>query len=92
MKCPACGHWNKPSFPRCFKCGMPLLKNEAATPAWRENLSEPSSKKMHIVYDDSMPQEENIKTVMPLAENETLAAEMTRLKERRSRPECFEIS
>ena len=24
MKCPACGHWNRASFPHCFKCGEPL--------------------------------------------------------------------
>lgn len=24
MKCPACGHWNRASFPKCFKCGEPL--------------------------------------------------------------------
>ena len=31
MKCPRCGHWNQPSFPRCFKCGAPLEeKNESA--------------------------------------------------------------
>lgn len=24
MKCPHCGHWNRASLPRCFKCGMPL--------------------------------------------------------------------
>ena len=24
MKCPNCGHWNRASFPRCFRCGTPL--------------------------------------------------------------------
>lgn len=24
MKCPACGYWNRASFPRCFRCGEPL--------------------------------------------------------------------
>ncbi len=24
MKCPACGQWNRASFPKCFKCGTPL--------------------------------------------------------------------
>ena len=28
MKCPACGQWNRASFPKCFKCGAPLPLNE----------------------------------------------------------------
>ncbi|NLE21026.1 MAG: hypothetical protein GX623_09450 [Clostridiales bacterium] len=36
MKCPACGHWNRASFPRCFRCGEPLSQaphKEAPLPA-----------------------------------------------------------
>ena len=32
MKCPACGHWNQASFPRCFRCGHELPPAEAAPP------------------------------------------------------------
>ncbi len=31
MKCPACGQWNRDSFPRCFKCGEPLNQKAART-------------------------------------------------------------
>lgn len=31
MKCPACGQWNRDSFPRCFKCGEPLNQKTART-------------------------------------------------------------
>lgn len=37
MKCPNCGHWNRASFPRCFRCGTPLTPEadgaQAAPPA-----------------------------------------------------------
>ena len=29
MKCPNCGHWNRASFPRCFRCGTELKPEEA---------------------------------------------------------------
>lgn len=29
MKCPHCGHWNRASLPRCFKCGAPLASPPA---------------------------------------------------------------
>ncbi|MBE5786064.1 MAG: zinc ribbon domain-containing protein [Clostridiales bacterium] len=37
MKCPHCGHWNRASFPRCFRCGTELPqetpdKADAASP------------------------------------------------------------
>lgn len=33
MKCPQCGHWNRASLPRCFKCGAPLPRpNDAQQP------------------------------------------------------------
>lgn len=32
MKCPQCGHWNRASFPRCFRCGAPLTPEAPAAP------------------------------------------------------------
>ena len=85
MKCPQCGHWNKPTFPRCFKCGEPLLQKEAE-PAWQAKLSKPPAKKVHVVYDDSMPQEADLQPVEAAAgSDEPLATEMSRLKQRRER-------
>lgn len=30
MKCPSCGHWNRASFPRCFRCGAVLPAQKPA--------------------------------------------------------------
>ena len=32
MKCPQCGHWNRASLPRCFKCGTILTPPEKSQP------------------------------------------------------------
>lgn len=29
MKCPACGQWNRDSFPKCFRCGQALNQAQA---------------------------------------------------------------
>lgn len=31
MKCPQCGHWNRDSFPRCFRCGAELKTSGEVT-------------------------------------------------------------
>ncbi len=93
MKCPRCGHWNKPSFPRCFQCGEPLSAKDAKTPAWREQFETPKPQRMHVIYDDAQPTQEDIVEEKPqeakpketVPQNESLAAEMNRLKDRRAR-------
>ncbi len=87
MKCPRCGHWNKPSFPRCFQCGEPLSAKDKTAPSWQEKYEQPPKGKTSVVYDDTMPVEEDILPPEPAAaeEDETLAVEMVRLKERRAR-------
>ena len=40
MKCPSCGHWNRASFPRCFKCGQPLRAENKAQQSPAEALSQ----------------------------------------------------
>ncbi len=56
MKCPACGHWNRASFPQCFKCGHPLarLGQPAPTPAeaLKQTAPVPEEGPTHIQVDD----------------------------------------
>lgn len=40
MKCQSCGHWNRASFPRCFKCGQPLHAENKAQQSPAEALSQ----------------------------------------------------
>ena len=67
MKCPHCGHWNQPSFPRCFKCGAPLDAKDAAAPAWREKFEKPHKDKIRVLYDDAdaQPTVEEFASVPP---------------------------
>ena len=55
MKCPACGQWNRASFPKCFKCGMPLPFDErrsAVLPAEEmENTHPLSAADIPVRYD-----------------------------------------
>lgn len=94
MKCPRCGHWNQPSFPRCFQCGEPLHLSNQREPSWQEKFSRPQPEKVRIIYDDSgdpadnRPAPEAPRKPAPTRakpHEETLAEEMNRLKERRER-------
>lgn len=88
MKCPSCGHWNKPSFPRCFQCGEPLQKTQLRTPEWREQFEKTKKKGVHTLYDDADPVVEDLieeEPAIPKAEPDSLASEMTKLKDRRAR-------
>lgn len=93
MKCPHCGHWNQPSFPRCFKCGAPLDAKDAAAPAWREKFEKPHKDKIRVLYDDAdaQPTVEEFASVPPEPDSkeETLSEEMLRLKDRRERGEKY---
>ncbi len=93
MKCPHCGHWNQPSFPRCFKCGAPLDAKDAAAPAWREKFEKPHKDKIRVLYDDAdaQPTVEEFASVPPELDSkeETLSEEMLRLKDRRERGEKY---
>lgn len=91
MKCPRCGHWNKPSFPRCFKCGEPLSGRADRNPGWRAQFEEPPKAKKRVVYDDTVAPVEDLVPPDPPPRRaakkppEGLATEMTRLKDRRAR-------
>lgn len=91
MKCPACGHWNKPSFPRCFQCGEPLDQNTRNKPAWQEKLSTPRKENIRVVYDDAEPTVADLdeEEIIPPKTEEPLATEMSKLKERRARGEKY---
>lgn len=93
MKCPKCGHWNKPSFPRCFQCGEPLTAKDTKQPAWQETFEKPRPVSTRVVYDDTAPPKEDVvideEALDKVEPDETLAAEMIRLKERRARGSVY---
>lgn len=92
MKCPRCGHWNQPSFPRCFKCGAPLEEKNESAPSWREQFEKPHKEKIRVLYDDADAQptvEEFVSAGTQPKEQESLSEEMTRLKNRRARGEKY---
>lgn len=92
MKCPRCGHWNQPSFPRCFKCGAPLDAAGESAPSWREQFEKPRKDKIRILYDDADAQpsvEEFVAAGAQAERPETLSEEMTQLKSRRARGEKY---
>ena len=93
MKCPRCGHWNQPSFPRCFKCGAPLEEKNESAPSWREQFEKPHKEKIRVLYDDAdaQPTVEEFASVPPEPDSkeETLSEEMLRLKDRRERGEKY---
>lgn len=79
MKCPQCGHWNRANFPRCFRCGTPLLQAVNAAPVWEDALKKASPPKVVHVYDEAELAQHEVKV------EATLAAEMSELKQRRQR-------
>lgn len=93
MKCPHCGHWNKATFPRCFKCGAPLKQDTGKQDSpWRGQFMAPQRKTGRVVYDETMEPVEDL--VQPLtdeerAEKESLAVEMARLRDRRERGTAY---
>lgn len=85
MKCPRCGHWNKPSFPRCFQCGEPLNAGAQKEPSWKDKFESPRAGKVRVVYDED---EEPV--APPKAPgDEPLGSEVNRLKDRRARGEEY---
>lgn len=93
MKCPQCGHWNKPSFPRCFKCGEPLNARAQLDPEWQRNFTVPPAKTKRVVYDDTKPPVQDLVEEAPQRNTdvppEKLATEMSRLKDRRARGSVY---
>ena len=84
MKCPHCGHWNKASLPRCFKCGQPLPvqpdyeRNQG--PGWQHELKGDAPK--IYIRADELGEAESLTD-----KREELAREMVDLKARKARGE-----
>ena len=83
MKCPQCGHWNRASFPRCFRCGAPLPKegNEAETPEWQQEVAASFHPKTYVDIDEDGNESKSSDL------RDSVAAEMESLKERKERGE-----
>lgn len=81
MKCPACGQWNRASFPRCVKCGAKLNIDEASRNAWRSELHEDGQGKSYIRVDE-FGNENHVPD-----RRDVLAHEMHDLKERKTEGE-----
>ncbi|NLG57965.1 MAG: hypothetical protein GX540_06105 [Clostridiales bacterium] len=86
MKCPACGYWNRASYPHCFRCGEPLkaIDRMAATlPAEELQKTAPLPEEVptEIRYDE----EGNERVAAD--RKDRLAIEMLSLHERKKRGE-----
>ena len=86
MKCPACGYWNRASYPHCFRCGEPLKAIDrmiATLPAEELQKTAPLPEDMptQIRFDE----EGNERVAADVRDR--LAAEMLSLHERKRRGE-----
>ena len=77
MKCPACGKWNRASFPTCQYCGE-VLEQTGEAPSWRKTLKDDQRGKQYIRVD-----EEGQAEATPDA-RDVLAREMNELKLRKA--------
>ncbi|MBR1585738.1 MAG: hypothetical protein IJ662_09380 [Clostridia bacterium] len=80
MKCPNCGHWNRASFPRCFRCGAVLPQDEAAA----QNIEPPAAGPAGTIY---IQVNEEGKATPAMDERDRLALEMKDLVARKQRGE-----
>jgi len=86
MKCPACGYWNRASYPHCFRCGEPLKaidRMAAALPAEEMQKTTPLPDEIptEIRYDA----EGNERVASDVRDR--LAVEMLSLHDRKKRGE-----
>lgn len=79
MKCPHCGHWNRASFPRCFRCGMVLPQEQEAPPA-QTSSPEPSGKTYIQINEEG-------RATAPRDERDELAREMKEYAARKNKGE-----
>ncbi|MDR1599323.1 MAG: hypothetical protein LBS11_05575 [Oscillospiraceae bacterium] len=82
MKCPNCGHWNRDSFPRCFRCGASLSDDQPYTDSpearWARQFASPKTSPATVI-DETRPLDTSYDPGEP-----TLASEMRELKRRRA--------
>ena len=84
MKCPVCGHWNRASFPRCFRCGEPLApRPDKARPAVAKEKTTSYQQDEEIVIRVDEYGNESVQT----DKLDKLALEMLSLHERKRRGE-----
>ena len=84
MKCPRCGHWNRASFPRCFRCGCPLNQDASSgqEQEWLSEIEKNSGKEKTFMKVDEMG------NAAPSPDfRDSLAAEMQDLHARKERGE-----
>ena len=85
MKCPACGHWNRDSFPRCFRCGAELPRQASAADRQADAPVQPATDegpaKIYIQIS------EDGQATSPVDERDQLAREMENLLARKQRGE-----
>ena len=79
MKCPQCGHWNRDSLPRCFKCGTDLIPSAESRSTWQESMRKEQQQKVYIRIDDEG------RSTAETDARENLAREMNKLQERKER-------
>ncbi len=80
MKCPNCGYWNRASFPRCFRCGADLPRDEAAETPSSAPEAGPAGKIYIQVNEEGQPSS-------AVDEKDRLAQEMKELVDRKQRGE-----
>ncbi|MBQ9264184.1 MAG: hypothetical protein IJ189_08255 [Clostridia bacterium] len=80
MRCPQCGHWNRASFPRCFKCGAVLPKEPAADQKPEAPNAGPAGKIYIQINEEG-------KATAAMDERDKLAQEMKELVARKQKGE-----
>ena len=87
MKCPACGYWNRASYPHCFRCGEPLKAIDRMTSALpAEELQKTAPLPSDLPTEIRFDEEGNERVAADLRDR--LAAEMLSLHERKKRGEA----
>ncbi len=81
MKCPACGKWNRASFPVCFSCGEPLPQEQSAPGRKVAQAPEEQEPKVVLAYDEFGEERQLIDR------KDQLARQMRDLHERKRRGE-----
>ena len=81
MRCPNCGHWNRASFPRCFRCGAPLPQQDAEGAASSPAPDAGPAGKIYIQVD------EEGRATPAMDERDRLAQEMKELAARKRKGE-----
>ena len=86
MKCPKCGKWNQAAFPRCYRCGTELPKQDTGAflpnTTWHEDMHNAEPSETYIDFGNDphariLPSQD--------AKQDILGREIEGLKQRRER-------